>query len=879
MEKQTKQILICICLIIVCLIIIRCLYFYLNIDFFGNNFFGNKEGFAVNNELSIDLLSKFKSNDAQIYASPTSNNLEMQIHSWSTKIYNMQSTSQQVKPISLYKPKLFVNGVQYCKLGDMLSQNADYSPPNENQFTVLIKQDGSDIKQPTKYELMVDLNLPNFNINYYTYDQYISNPISLNTILSNLKSLNQTYNNLNILIQNNLSNINDVLKTSVLNSSQVKINGANYSLAKLLENKQQQEIADLKDFFKSKGNKSNFDNISNDLIANEPNANEPNANEPNANEPNAPLVEHFAFMDSWDNTVDVFERAFGRDPVYTPPKLDENDINSAITSSNIEISLPAGVIGYIVTDGNSQYTTVPIDIPSTLDFGQKKDVRKIMTLLPPIPYNNLPSRNIGFLESQHISIFNNIPITQIFDFLNSLCINIQTIYTNQNSNKGLLTYLKLANSIDDVNGVLDYIKQNYDIYMNPDTINKILTYETVSSNLEKYKDSNNTTNPTLLGSILNILSTMKITYYTTYVKFMPIDIGIKNPQAIAIKKFTNNIIDNIPNIAYDINANYDYAKQIHKILSNLNSFTKFIGDLGNNEINYFPLQIYKPIAPDGYTSLGHIFCNIATDLDKIKETTNIACVPSHCVKVIREWVANDKVFEYNKNGIYWALYINPYTGTFVSTNKNAQQLPEGSVCKVVACVAKCTAVDELEKADDCTRKYYNLNKNLENESRKSSSTTLVSDQEEVFYLDKLKAQSDSIARLKSKAQQMQTSIDKATIVNREMNKNKLQNYVDTQKQNIDIIMKRLKADKNHVDTNINISKETLLKLINMIKTSSGIPKAQKNVLINKLIENQDFGLGDENLNEILNSCPQYDLSNLVKKTMVEDVCYGCDTPN
>jgi len=861
MEQKTKQLLVYICIVIVCLIIIRCLYFYLNNDknWFSDidiNIFTNKEGFAINDDPAIDLLTKSKSSSVQQFADSSSNNLEMQIHSWSTKIYNMQNTSQQVKSIALYKPTVFIKGIQYCKLGDMISQNTDYSPPSNNEFSLLIKKDGSDIKPPTKFELMVDLISPNFNSNYYTYDQYISNPVALNSILPNLQVCSQSYSNLNTLIQNNLNSINTILKTTVYSNAAVTVNGANYSVLKLIRNignsASRGVATSFVDRFASRV--ATFQDI--------------------ADESSELLIENF------DSTADIFlaagrrmARDFEETPVYYPPPIDANDINSYIQYSNVAISLPAGVVGYMVTDTTKNFVTKILDIPSIIDGGQKKNKQNILSQLPSVPYANLPETKLRFVDTEPISIYNNVPITQIFDFLKTLCNNIQTIYINQNLNKGLLKYLNLANSIDDVKAIIDIINNNYNKDIATDTINSTLSFSNVSASLSQYINS------TLLGSIIHILSTMTIKYSLTYIDITSLDIAITNPYAIAIKSFNNDITSNIPESMYNIYANPDYSSRINRILPNLSYFTKFVVDLGNNAINYFPLQIYKPIAPDGYTSLGHIFCNINTDLDKIKDSNNVACIPTQCIKVMRNWVANDKVFEYNKNGVYWAIYFNPFTGTFISTNTNAQQLPEGSVCKVVACVAKCTAVDELEKADDCTRKYYNLNKKLTGESQANSSSKLVSDQEEIFYIDKLKAQSDSIARLKTKAQQMQTSIDKATIVNREMNKSKLQNYVDTQKQNIDIIMKRLKADKNKIQTNVNIPQQTLLDIINMIKKSSDIPKEQKTMLINKLIDNQDFGLGDSNLNDILSSCPQYDLSNLVKKTMVGDVCYGCDTPD
>lgn len=289
-----------------------------------------------------------------------------------------------------------------------------------------------------------------------------------------------------------------------------------------------------------------------------------------------------------------------------------------------------------------------------------------------------------------------------------------------------------------------------------------------------------------------------------------------------------------------------------------------------NTNSNLPLQIYNPIPPSGYVSLGHVFCNVSDDLKKIRSSQNVACVPANCVKEIRDWLTSDKIFEYNNNNeIYWAIFFNPYTGTFISTN--TQQLPTGKVCKVVACVAKCTAVDDLKKADECARKYYNLNKAV------MSSTpiipNLVSEQEEEFYLSKIKAQSDSIAKLGERAQQMQITIDKANIINREMNKNKLQTYVDTQKKNIDIIMKRLIEDRNKIKTNVNISTEA----INTIINSPDIPYEQKLILIKKIKEDNNTNTNN-NMNEVLNSLPLYDLEGLVKKTVVSDVCYGCGEP-
>jgi hypothetical protein len=345
---------------------------------------------------------------------------------------------------------------------------------------------------------------------------------------------------------------------------------------------------------------------------------------------------------------------------------------------------------------------------------------------------------------------------------------------------------------------------------------------------------------------------------------------------ITITKFNNDIVSNIPTTNYNILSNTEFIPLISNIVPNISSFLEFItnstgGSTGGTNSNSIPpICIYNPVAPDGYLSLGHVFCNSVAELEKIINAGNVACIPSHCVKEIRDWLLNDKVFEYTNNDIYWAIYYNPYTGTFISTT-NKGQLPSGKVCKVVACVTKNNAVDKLKKADDCIRQYYNINKQANMNSPISSK--LVSDQEEVFYLDKIKTQSDSITRLQQRSKQMQIDIDKATIINREMNKNKLQDYTDTQKRNMNLIMQKLKDDKNKIQTNINVPLNTLNDIINML---NNLPPEQQNTIINLLSSNNI--ISKPQMNKIINSCPQYDLSGLVTKQMASEVCYGCDNP-
>ena len=72
----------------------------------------------------------------------------------------------------------------------------------------------------------------------------------------------------------------------------------------------------------------------------------------------------------------------------------------------------------------------------------------------------------------------------------------------------------------------------------------------------------------------------------------------------------------------------------------------------------------------------------------------------------------------------------------------------------------------------------------------------------------------------------------------------------------------------------------------MIKNAPSLTKTQKDIIINNITQNATKlsnniitkGEYQAKLNAILKSCPQYDMTGLVKKNLVSNVCYGCDTP-
>lgn len=880
MDKDIKKILIYLCIIIVIIIILRFLYLRLKNQYV--NYMNNNTIEKFDNGGPIDLLSKTKSNMVMTSNISSISSVSI-IKPWTTKLYNLEN--HKTKAISLYQPNLFINNSQYCKLGDMLSINPDYSPPNTNQLSLFIKKNTSDIKPPVSYNLIVNFGTETVNPKYYQFESYIDNINIINSILPNLSNISKVFTDMDAIILNNYDKLATNLATNIINVSNITIT---------IDSK----ISYIRDLL----NHSINGNI---------NSESPDA--PNLTKPACP-TSCPGGIGSKSNFTD------------TDKPTPDCPLTCGFTSS---ISIPAGVKGKFITNTDS---IIPFSIDGTIDNGQSLDKTKILSKVSNIPFTNLTINNID-IKTYNYNLFELIPIMDIINFLSGVCTNINTIYSKESSNIAFLQYLNLVNDISIINNILASITA-FNNFISKSSYSDLYNL-TIYSHPELLPYFNNIINTipipdnTVIGLIFNVLQNMELTYNLSTINFDSKDIIISEPFTnvsnnyvnnrnytndtiehfysfwpvgggsanrgmssggtsvdsasdgnsptitlpptsdsivnINMDSFQNNFMDNIPSANYNITL--VYTNEIKITLTNILEFVQFQSNLSKNAIPNLPLKIYEPVAPKDYVALGHVFCNFQEQLKEIQTNDKIGkgvcCVPKNCVKEIRNWNASDKVFEYNQDNTYWALYFNPYIGTFISTNVN--ELPSGMVSKVIACVKKCTAVDELKIADKCARNYNDINKSIKKEV--NLGTDLVSDQEEVFYLEKLKTQSDSITRLSNKAQQLQLGIDKATIVNSEMNKNKLQSYVDEQKANIETILKRLIKDKDSIQTNINIPIDVLNKILEMIKNLN-ISQSEKNKLLSELLLNR--------INNKQLICPGYDLAGLVKKQMVSDVCYGCN---
>lgn len=808
LNGNQKQILLLVIIIILGILIYK-IYIHSTFEKQSDN---SKEGFTSTSGIATDLLTKLKSYDAQTTNATNPADLELSIYPWTTKLYNLQAQNQ-VKALGLYKPHLSINGTQYAKLGDMLSQHTDYTPPDNTETTLLIGKVGSDIKAPSDYTKIVSMgndNLPNY---YYQLNNLITPNLAISSVSSNLQYCTNALNNLGNLIDTNKQPIVDGIKNIVGNSAYLQI-----------------------------GNTS-------------------------------PIT--LATLQSMPQGA--------------------NGIIAVSITHNTNIIIPVGVSCRIFANNNGVQELIgEINLASGINFSEIQTYNKILQALSSISIQNLSAQNIIF-NTYTINAFTHVNPQDIIDYLNNLCNDISTILSLPGLSQDFINYLKLADSIDGVKIVISALSTLTPlnaVNSNGDKVNIIAGNNVLSS----YASLNS---ETLLGGILNLIINYNKTISFPSLRFTPDVFIITNLTNNLNRTIFNNLITNSTNlftvksvntnILQSININLSNAdKQLLKNITNnnipnLSKLLQFSNAITNNQLEYFPLQIYAPVAPAGYQSLGHVFCNVARDLTKIKTMNNIACVPSGCVKEVRDWTTADKVFEYNRDGVYWALYKNPYIGTFIGVSKPG--VPDGKVCKVVACVAKCTAIDELKKADQCARTYQALNKSISSEN--TSLPDLVASTEEDIYLQQIKTQNDNIITLQNRARQLQTNIDKSDVITTEMNKAKLQNYVDTQQRNIELVADRLENEQNKIQTNINIPIQVLNQIITMINNLPNLTASQKANLTDKIIDNaQSANSGlltnsqyNDNLNNILKSCPQYDLTGLVKKSVVGDVCYGCGTPS
>jgi hypothetical protein len=294
-------------------------------------------------------------------------------------------------------------------------------------------------------------------------------------------------------------------------------------------------------------------------------------------------------------------------------------------------------------------------------------------------------------------------------------------------------------------------------------------------------------------------------------------------------------------------------------------------------VGYPAFSCWAPQAPENFVSVGHvIYSGIgATAMDEpiINLQSSISCIPKHCYRYARDWVASDIIFSYSANGQYFAIYRNPYTNTFLGTTNRSG--PGSFVGKIIPCPKKDYTIDNLISFDGKIR---NNCKNYKNVVNKTPIASDDYNNDETNYLqDSIYKKEQKIQELKKYASDLQISTDKGTIINQEYNRRQLSTYLEKQRNRIDSALTQLEAGRNKIDFNIKYPPQIINAIMDYITNSPDLPIEQKVAVIATLkqIQTADLSTADARKSVItaLTTCPQFDLSSYIKK---DPPCFGCN---
>jgi hypothetical protein len=337
-----------------------------------------------------------------------------------------------------------------------------------------------------------------------------------------------------------------------------------------------------------------------------------------------------------------------------------------------------------------------------------------------------------------------------------------------------------------------------------------------------------------------------------------------------------------------MNIGWDMSQQNSEVVNFLKKVQSYIGVLtnlsGNKLRGPMPLTIFRPEAPRDYVALGDIAVVLADDIALYDEYPELGCVPVGCVKDMRPWRSTDILYE-NIGGAYFALFYNPYVGTFKTVTVRGE-LPAGNMQKVVACIKKCSQVDKLVQSDKCAQQMRIENNKMESEEPIIDSIAM--DEEQAYYMDKIVRRDADINTLKDGVKLIRNKSEQIDMMNRANSRQKLQSYLDGQMANIDAVRQKLPPPPpngtndivGNLEVNVRVPKNVdVLARIIAILEDSNIPN--KRLLIDKLVASQH---GKNNIvtkeevenkvDDIMSHCPEIN-PNLIKKSVVKNLCMGC----
>jgi hypothetical protein len=358
-----------------------------------------------------------------------------------------------------------------------------------------------------------------------------------------------------------------------------------------------------------------------------------------------------------------------------------------------------------------------------------------------------------------------------------------------------------------------------------------------------------------------------------YVKFS----GLKWPIN-SIKVYINN--DTYSTLINRSDMDAKMKSHIDKLNAKLTAMNTFKNNIINGSVELPGFSCWEPVAPENYVAIGHVLYPskgaTSSDLDSIK--TSISCISIHCYRKVRDWVASDIVYSYTSGGTIFQIYKNPFTNTFIGTVNPVGTAnpkgPSGYIGKIITCPKKDYTIDNIIAFDGKIRENCKNYKNITNKSQLVSND--YNNDEDAYLQSSIYAKEKKIQELKAYANALELSNAKGTIVNQEYNRNQLATYIDKQRDRIDSALKQLEVGRNKIDVNLKYPSSVISQIIDYISNSAEIPIESKVEIIATLKQIQNDTLSSDesrkNIIAALTTCPQFDLTNYIKK---DPPCFGC----
>jgi hypothetical protein len=334
--------------------------------------------------------------------------------------------------------------------------------------------------------------------------------------------------------------------------------------------------------------------------------------------------------------------------------------------------------------------------------------------------------------------------------------------------------------------------------------------------------------------------------------------------------------DTISKLVERSDMNSKLVTHINNLNKQLTIMNNFKNAILNKSIEIPAFSCWEPVAPENHIAIGHVICPLknirSNDLAIETLRTQIACIPIHCYRKVRDWVASDIVYRYNKNGLYFAFYKNPFTNTFLVTTNQAG--PSGFVGKVIICPKKDYTIDNIIAFDSKIRNNCSNYKNITNKSQLVSND--YNNDEDSYLQTSIYNKEKKIQELKTYADSLEIANSKGDIINQEFNRVQLSSYLDKQRDRIDTALSKLEAGRNKIDINVKYPASIIIQLIDYVSNSPDIPIEKKVEVVATLKQIQNSSLSNtdarKNIIAALTTCPQFDLSNYIKK---DPPCFGC----